>query len=93
MSKDPARPFCLRTICLHQANNLECARVWRSLIGEKPIASTVVDDRIEMVSNPSLSIISSIFTVHNMTLRQQVTILNEMMGYRHIVNWPLHFNI
>ena len=48
-----------------------------------------MDDRIEIVSNPSSSIVSSVFTVHNMTLRRQVTILNETMGYRHIVNRPL----
>ena len=36
-----------------------------NLIGEKPIVSTVVDNRIEMVSIPSSSIILSVFAVHN----------------------------
>ena len=64
-SKDPVRPFCLQTICLRRANNLERARVYRNLIGEKSIVSTVADDRIEVVSIPSSSIVSSVFTVHN----------------------------
>ena len=40
-------------------------RVSCNFIGEKLIVWMVVDDRIEMVSIPSSSIISSAFAVHN----------------------------